>query len=188
MLELAIARTLYERFPGFDEGRMAKIRSHVVSRASCAVVAEELGLGERLRTNPAALPGEEIERLAINRNVLAALLEAALAAVYLEHGFEQVEPAIVAAFESLIEFALTNQFDPKTELQEVLARSGRSVTYALLEAVGPSHDKTFTAAALIDGKEAGVGRGSSKKEAEQIAAQKALVQLAAEVVGVGDQG
>ena len=48
MLELAIAHTLYDRFPDFTEGRMAKLRSHVVSRASCAVVARELGLGERL--------------------------------------------------------------------------------------------------------------------------------------------
>src|SRR4051812_30547529 len=46
VLELAIARALYERYPDFSEGRMAKIRSHVVSRASCAVVARELGLGQ----------------------------------------------------------------------------------------------------------------------------------------------
>src|SRR5258707_8768991 len=49
VLELAIARRLYDRFPDFEEGQMAKIRSHVVSRASCAVIAERLGLGERLR-------------------------------------------------------------------------------------------------------------------------------------------
>src|SRR3954466_10949404 len=48
VLELAIARALFDRFPDFSEGRMAKIRSHVVSRASCAVVARGLGLGERL--------------------------------------------------------------------------------------------------------------------------------------------
>ena len=100
-----------------------------------------------------------------------------MAAVYLEHGFEAVEPAIVAAFDSVIEFALTNQVDAKTELQEVLAQTGRSVAYALLDAVGPAHDKVFTAAVLIDGEEAGVGRGSSKKEAEQIAAQEALARL-----------
>jgi ribonuclease-3 len=177
VLELAIARTLYDRFPEFNEGRLAKIRSHVVSRVSCAVVAERLGLGERLRGSPTAVAGEEVERLARNRNVLAALLEAALAAIYLEHGFEQVQHAIVEAFDSVIQFALTNQVDAKTELQELLARTGRSVTYALVEAVGPAHDTTFTAAVLIDGEEAGVGRGPSKKEAEQVAAQAALVRL-----------
>jgi ribonuclease-3 len=156
---------------------MAKIRSHVVSRASCAVIAEKLGLGERLRESPGASGGEEIDRLARNRNVLAALLEAAMAAIYLEHGFEAVEPAIVAAFDSVIEFALTNQVDAKTELQELLAQTGRTVSYSLLEAVGPAHDKRFTAAVLVDGEEAGVGRGSSKKEAEQIAAQEALARF-----------
>ena len=49
VLELAIARALYERYPDFSEGRMAKIRSHVVSRASCAVVSRELGLGQPAR-------------------------------------------------------------------------------------------------------------------------------------------
>ena len=158
---------------------MAKIRSHVVSRASCAVIAEELGLGERLGASLGAPAGDELGRLAANRNVLAAVLEAAMAAIYLEHGFELVEPAIVAAFDSVIEFTLVNQVDPKTELQELLARTGRSASYTLVDAVGPAHEKMFTAAVLIDGEEAGVGRGSSKKEAEQLAAQEALAQLSA---------
>jgi ribonuclease III len=180
VLELALAHELYERFPDFDEGQMAKIRSHVVSRASCAVVARELGLGERLLEAGADAAGDELVRLAANRNVLAAVLESVLAAVYLEHGFEAVAPSIVAAFEPRIQFALTNQVDHKTELQETLARSGRSVSYALLDADGPPHARVFTSAAVIDGEEAGVGRGSSKKAAEQKAAQEALVRLALE--------
>jgi ribonuclease III len=177
VLELALAHELYHRFPDFDEGQMAKIRSHVVSRASCAVVAHELGLGDRLIETAAESGGGELTRLAGNRNVLAAVLEAALAALYLEHGFEPIRRAIVAAFESRIEFALTNQVDHKTELQETLARSGRSVTYALLNAEGPPHNRLFTSAAIIDGEEAGVGRGSSKKAAEQNAAKEALFRL-----------
>jgi ribonuclease-3 len=178
VLELALAHELYDRFPDFNEGQMAKIRSHVVSRASCAVVARELGLGERLIETAADSAGGELARLAGNRNVLAAVLEAALAALYLEHGFEAIAPAIVGAFESRIDFALTNQVDHKTELQETLARSGRSVSYALLNADGPPHNRTFTSAAIIDGEEAGVGRGSSKKAAEQDAAKEALLRLA----------
>ncbi|MBV8079336.1 MAG: ribonuclease III [Actinobacteria bacterium] len=177
VLELAIARELYDRFPDFNEGRMAKIRSHVVSRASCAVIARDLELGDRLRANAAVLPAEELDRLATNRNVLAALLEAALAALFLEHGFEAIEHAVVDAFTSRIEYALTNMVDAKTELQEALARSGRTVSYLLVDAEGPPHDRTFTAAAVVDGEEAGVGRGSSKKEAEQRAAQEALARL-----------
>jgi ribonuclease III len=175
VLELAIARTLYDRFPEFNEGRMAKIRSHVVSRASCAIVSRELGLGERLREGVAQ--ADEVDKLARNRNVLAALLEAALAALFLEHGFESIESAIVQAFESRIEYTLTHQVDHKTELQETLARAGRSVMYVLLQVEGPPHDRMFTAAAVIDGEETGVGRGSSKKEAEQLAAQEALGRL-----------
>jgi ribonuclease III len=156
---------------------MAKIRSHVVSRASCAVVAGELGLGARLIETAADAGGGELARLAGNRNVLAAVLEAALAALYLEHGFGPIAPSIVAAFESRIDFALTNQVDHKTELQETLARTGRSVSYALLNAEGPPHNRVFTSAAVIDGEEAGVGRGSSKKAAEQNAAREALARL-----------
>jgi dsRNA-specific ribonuclease len=74
VLELAVAHELYERYPDFSEGRLAKIRSHVVSRASCAVVARELDLGRRLLQHNEGLQADELERLAKNRNVLAALL------------------------------------------------------------------------------------------------------------------
>jgi ribonuclease III len=176
VLELAIARTLYDRFPEFSEGRMAKVRSHVVSRASCAVVARELGLGERLREQE-GLPVEEVARLSRNRNVLAALLEAVLGALFLEHGFSAIEEAIVAAFASRIEYALTTHVDHKTELQEALARSGRQVSYAVLAAEGPPHERHFTCAAMVDGEQLGMGEGNSKKAAEQEAAREALSKI-----------
>ena len=174
MLELAIAHELYSSYPDFSEGRLAKIRSHVVSRASCAVVARELDLGARLLGQGGELQAGELERLAKNRNVLAALLEAALAALFLEHGFEPIESAIVDAFDPQIEFALTSHVDHKTELQERLARSGRSVTYTVVNVEGPPHDRTFTAAAVIDDEVVGMGSGRSKKDAEQAAAEQAL--------------
>ncbi|HEX3807905.1 MAG TPA: ribonuclease III [Gaiellaceae bacterium] len=177
VLELAVARTLYDRFPDFSEGRMAKVRSHVVSRASCAVVSRELGLGDRLLLEAAGLPPADVERLARNRNVLAALLEAAIAAVYLEHGFEAIEPAIVDAFDPRIEYALTTHVDHKTELQERLARMGRTVSYTTLNVEGPPHDRSFTAAAIVDAEVVGTGVGRSKKDAEQAAAQEALAAL-----------
>ena len=178
VLELAIARALYERYPDSSEGGMAKIRSHVVSRASCAVVAREIGLGKRLAEKGAELaPPEELERLARNRNVLAALLEASLAALYLQHGFEPIREAVVAAFDGRINYALTTHVDHKTELQEELARQGRQVAYNVLDVQGPPHGRTFTCAAMIDGEEAGVGTGRSKKDAEQAAAGKALARL-----------
>jgi ribonuclease-3 len=177
VLELAVARALYDRFPDFSEGRMAKIRSHVVSRASCAEVARELGLGERLKAEAADIPSDDVARLAENRNVLAALLEAAIAAVYLEHGFEAVEPAVVEVFDPRIEFALTTHVDHKTELQEQLARSGRTVSYTTLKVEGPPHERSFTAAAIVDGEVLGTGVGTSKKDAEQQAARETLEAL-----------
>jgi ribonuclease-3 len=181
VLELAVARELYERYPDFSEGQLAKIRSHVVSRASCAVVARELGLGRKMAERGGeSVPQEELERLSGNRNVLAALLEAALGALFLEHGFEEIEDAVIAAFQDRIEYARTSYVDHKTELQEVLARLGRSVSYSVLDVEGPPHDRTFTCAAVIDGEELGVGKGPSKKAAEQEAARQALAKLAAE--------
>jgi ribonuclease-3 len=178
VLELAIARALYASHPDFSEGRLAKIRSHVVSRQSCAVVSRELELGTRLlESGVNALPPDELQRLVRNRNVLAALLEAALGALFLEHGFEPIEKAIVAAFSGRIEYTLTTFVDHKTELQEALARQGKSVKYEVLETEGPPHDRRFTSAALIDGKKLGVGSGASKKAAEQEAAKKALAKL-----------
>ena len=178
VLELAVAGELYSRYPDFSEGRLAKIRSHVVSRASCAVVARELDLGGRMAERAVSVPKEELDRLARNRNVLAALLEAALGALFLEYGFEPIEEAVVDAFAGRIEYALTSYVDHKTELQEVLARLGSAVTYTVLDVEGPPHDRRFTCAALIDGEEAGVGRGPSKKAAEQEAAREALAKLA----------
>jgi ribonuclease-3 len=177
VLELAIARELYESYPDFSEGRLAKVRSHVVSRASCAVVARQLKLGDRLSERAVDIPGDELHRLAHNRNVLAALLEAALAALFLEHGFQRVEQPIVKAFAGRIEYALTSHVDYKTELQEALARRGQSVNYAVLDVEGPPHDRRFRCAAVIDGEQLGVGSGESKKAAEQEAAKEALAKL-----------
>jgi ribonuclease III len=180
VLELAVARTLYERFPEFSEGRLAKIRSHVVSRQSCAKVARVLELGPMLASRGGrALPDEELGRLVANTNVLAALLEAALAAAFLEWGFAEVEPAIVGAFSEQIDYAATQHVDHKTELQETVARQHRQVSYSVLEVDGPAHDRTFTCAVSIDGEQVGVGIGRSKKEAEQAAAQQALEAQAA---------
>ena len=179
MLELAIAKELYDRYPDASEGRLAKIRSHVVSRASCAVVARELGLGERMADRAVSVPQDELTRLSRNRNVLAALLEAALGALFLEYGFEQIEDSVVAAFVGRIEYALTTHVDHKTELQEALARQGRSVRYEVLEVAGPPHDRSFTSAAVVDGEALGRGGGRSKKAAEQEAAREALARLGA---------
>jgi ribonuclease-3 len=177
VLGLAIARELYERFPDFQEGRLAKIRAHVVSRQSCAVVGQQLKLGELLAAHAETSDGDELKRLAANRNVLAALVEATLGALYLEHGFEPMRAAVVDAFADQIDYAVQGHVDFKTELQEELARRGLTVSYSVLAVEGPPHDRRFTCAAVIDGEEAGVGTGESKKAAEQVAAGEALERI-----------
>ena len=178
MLELAIARELYERYPDFSEGRLAKIRSHVVSRASCAVVARELGLGERLAER-ARRPFRRTSstRLSRNRNVLAALLEAALGALFLEHGFEQIEKAVVAAFAGRIEYALNDARRPQDRAAGGAGALGQSVVVLRARGRGAAARPHVHCAAVIDGEEAGVGRGPSKKDAEQEAAREALAKL-----------
>ena len=184
MLGLAIAEELYARFPNEAEGRLAKIRAHVVSRHSCAIVGKRLGLGELFASHAGSVDPDELRRLAANRNVLAALVEACLGALYIEHGFETIRGPIVAAFHERIEYALEGHVDYKTELQEELARRGLAVSYSVVTVDGPPHDRSFTCAATIEGEVVGTGKGPSKKAAEQFAAREALEKLEAG----GEQG
>jgi ribonuclease-3 len=151
----------------------------VVSRQSCAIVGTRLGLGELFAGHAGSVDSDELRRLAANRNVLAALVEACLGALYLEHGFETIRAPIVDSFQERIDYALEGHVDYKTELQEELARRGLAVAYTVLGVDGPPHDRSFTCAATIEGEVVGTGRGTSKKAAEQIAAREALETLAA---------
>jgi len=146
-------------------------------------VAKELDLGRRLVARAHDVPEAELQRLSRSKNVLAAVLEAAIAATYLEHGFEEVESAVVSAFGERIDFARTSHVDNKTELQEALARSGKQVQYHVLTVEGPPHDRRFVCAAMIDGQQLGIGRGSTKKAAEQEAAHQVLAAMGIEPEG-----
>ena len=172
MLGFVVARALYDRYPEFTEGQLSKIRAHVVSRRSCAVVAAEIGLDRRLEEQ-----GEVTDDLRRSSNVMAALMEAVLAAVYLEHGLEHIAAAVVDAFDDRIEEALTEPVDNKTLLQEELAKQGKRVEYVTLATEGPPHNRTFVCAAVIDRQQVGAGRGRTKKDAEQEAARAALDHL-----------
>jgi ribonuclease-3 len=177
VLGLAIAQELYERFPEHSEGQLAKVRAHVVSRQSCAVVGRRLELGRLFVAHAGEVDEKELRRLSSNKNILAALVEACLGALYLEHGFEPIRDPILEAFRDRIDYALEEYVDFKTELQEELARRGLSVSYTVLEVEGPPHERRFTCAANIDGEEVGVGVGDSKKAAEQAAARETLRKL-----------
>ena len=170
VLGLAIAGELYERFPDRPEGDLARIRAHVVSR--------ELDLAADLRREGSRRGfADDAEALAGSDAVLAAIVESAIGAVYLEFGFEAVRPAIVDMFAGRVEYALERYVDYKTVLQEELARRAASVTYRLTDTSGPPHRRVFTTAAWVGEVELGQGSGSSKKVSEQAAAREALANL-----------
>jgi ribonuclease III len=172
VLGLVVARALFDRYPQAAEGELSQLRSAVVSRRSCAAVARVIGLDRMF-----AEQFELTEDLRRSDNVLAALIESAIAALVLEHGLDAVAPAVLAAFEGQIEEALHAPGDFKTRLQEEAAKSGRRVTYSVVEVEGPAHDRLFTCEALVAGVPRGLGTGRSKKEAQQAAAAEALAAL-----------
>jgi ribonuclease III len=172
VLGFVVARALYDRYPNFSEGQLSKIRAHVVSRRSCAVVAIEIGLDRRLDES-----GQIPDDLRRSTNVLAALMEALLAALYLERGLQELAGPVMEAFEPRIQEALTESVDQKTTLQEELAKRGQRVEYVTLATDGPPHDRTFACAAVVNGEQVGMGSGRTKKDAEQQAARMALEQL-----------
>ena len=137
------------------------------------MVAAEIGLDRRLEAR-----GQIPDDLRRSGNVLAALMEAVLAALYLEYGLDTIAEPVVAVFEQRIVEALNEDVDNKTALQEELARRGRRVEYVTLGTEGPPHDRTFRCAAVVDGEQVGTGIGRTKKDAEQAAAGEALVRLA----------
>jgi ribonuclease III len=167
-----VARALYERHPDVAEGALSRFRSSVVSRKACAAVAREIGLDRMF-----AEQFELTDDLRRSDNVVAALTEAAIAALVLEHGIEAVAGAVLEAFEHQIELAEQAPVDHKTLLQEEAAKGGLKVSYGVILAEGPAHERVFTCEAIVDGKRLGTGSGRSKKEAQQAAAAEALAAL-----------
>ena len=178
VLSLCVTTELYRRFPAVAEGHLARLRAYIVSRATCARVAADLGLGKLLREHAGvARDAGDVAQLQTNQNVLADLTEALIGAVYLTFGFEAVRPAVVEAFEAHIRYAEESYIDHKTELQEHLARVGQAVDYRVVGYSGPPHSREFEIEARVDGEALGHGYGTSKKRAEQEAAAEALHEL-----------
>ena len=177
MLNIAVSRTLFPRFPHSTAGRLTKIRAQTVSRRACVDVARAVGVPARMRA--AAPPGYEhqVRRLVGAESVLAEAVEAGIGACLLEHGFERTATAVADAFEPQIERAIGSVHDFKSELQERLARRGEIVAYRVVNEEGPPHDRMFETVAEVAGEELGSGSGRSKKESEQEAARAALGEL-----------
>jgi ribonuclease-3 len=174
VLSLAVSDHLFPRFERYGAGRLTKVRAQAVSGASCARVAQDLGVPERLREGAPAATGRSVEMLVESERVLASVCEALIGAAYLCFGIERTAPAVVASFAEEIDDALEHPVDYKSVLQERLARRAEVVAYRIASAEGPPHDRSFVAVAQVGGQEVGRGEGKTKKSAEQEAALQAL--------------
>jgi ribonuclease III len=179
VLGLSVASDLSLRFPDVDSGGLTKIHNQAVSGVSCAEVGRLLGVPEMLRGAepsdvPAAIPAEV---LLGGERPLPEATEALIGACFVAFGFERTAAAVAAAFEPRIEHATETRIDFKSALQELLARRGARVTYEVIAAAGPPHQRTFEVAATVNSEWIGEGVGRSKKAAEQAAAEQALKRL-----------
>jgi ribonuclease-3 len=179
VLALAVSAHLYPRLnPNrFGAGRLTKIRAQAVSGRSCRAVAERLGIPDRLLAAAPRHATSSAEALVGAERVLASVIEAVIGACFLQFGYDTTAGAVVEAFAPEIEDALVHLVDFKSALQELLARRGTLVEYDVVEEEGPPHDRVFSVSARVGGEEIARGRGRSKKDAEQEAAQAALVAL-----------
>jgi ribonuclease-3 len=178
VLALAVAADLHERFREVDAGGLTKIHNHAVSGVSCAVVGRELGVPAMLtEADPRAEEAIPAEVLLEGSRPLPEVTEALIGACFLAFGFERVAAAVAAAFAPHIEHAKDAPVDPKSALQELLARRRARVSYAVIAESGPAHRRIFEVEAVVDEERVGTGAGRSKKSAEQMAAEQALERL-----------
>jgi ribonuclease-3 len=176
VLGLAMASTLYRRYPESGEGDLARLKAFAVSRATCAEVAEQLGVWDLMAAEiPASSPSRR--ETARSRATIGNALEALIGAVFLTYGFEQTRMAVVDAFEERIAYSATGHVDHKTALQELLAPRGLHPEYRLAAETGPAHARVFSSEVSIGGTVRGRGTGTTIKMSEQAAAKEALASL-----------
>jgi ribonuclease-3 len=176
VLQLALTRELYDRFPAFGEGPLTKARAKLVNRRSLAERARQLGLGRHLILSR----GEVISGGRERPSALADTFEALLGAIFLDGGFETARNFILSQFLSAVGelTAIPILENPKGELQELLQSfSSEAPRYHVVSATGPDHDRVFECTVRHDGIELARGRGKSKKSAESEAALAALKKL-----------
>ena len=174
VLGWAIADIVYHRYD-VAEGQLTDLRKSVVNAIALAEVAHELDLGRHILLGR----GEAAAGGADKPSILSDAFEAVLGAVYLDGGAEaakaMVERLVVPRMPETADSL--DQFDQKTQLQELSARAGRGAPVYEVTSRGPDHAKSFHARVLIDGAVVGEGDGRSKKAAEQAAATEACRHL-----------
>lgn len=175
ILGYVTAEFLYNYVPAIPEGRMTRLRAELVCEASLHKVAQSLGFGEYLRLGR----GEECTGGRERVSVLADTVEAVIAAMYIDGGLEPARSFILNVVLKDAQIGQEHRFaDYKTELQELIQQHNeRTISYEQVKEEGPDHCKLFTFRVMINGEKAGEGSGHTKKEAEQMAACRALESL-----------
>ncbi len=178
VLGLVVTDALYRAHPELPEGQLAKLRAAVVNSRALAGVARGLDLGAWLRLGR----GEESTGGREKASILADCLEAVIGAVYLDLGLAGAATLVRRLFDPLLSRSarLGAGLDWKTSLQELAARRELGVPEYQVADAGPDHAKTFTAVVLLAGSPQGAGEGTTKKEAEQRAAEMAWAALQAD--------
>ena len=176
VLQLALTRELYERFPDFDEGPLTKARAKLVNRRTLGTHGRALGLGQHLVLSR----GEEAHGGRERSSALADACEAVIGAIFLDGGYEAAREFILREFSAgLSDLGVIPTLEnPKGELQEFLqARSPEAPRYHVVATSGPDHDRVFECTVHHAGVELARGAGKSKTAAESEAALAALKKL-----------
>jgi ribonuclease-3 len=175
ILGMVICQTLFERFPDYLEGNLTKMKSMLVSREMCAQVANGLGLQQFLKVGKGMASSK-----ALSGSLAAGLLEAIIAAIYIDGGLAAAKNFILRTFDPFIEQASTEQAHGnfKSLLQQYTQEQFNTIpTYVMLDEKGPDHNKCFELEVIIEERHFPSAWGTNKKEAEQKAAFNALVEL-----------
>ena len=176
VLELAVSRYLYFELPEVDEGKLTRIRAALVREESLNRAAHRIGLGAFIRLSV----GEERSGGREKPSILSDVMEAVLAAVYLDAGFDEAVRIIgMVLGEELRPEVLKDHLDAKSRLQELMQRDGRMPSYDYLSMEGPPHAPVFAYRVMDGDQELGRGSGTSKQNAQQAAARDALKRMGA---------
>ena len=174
ILGMVVAEYLYKNFPDRPEGELTRMRADMVCETSLAEVAAKLDLGKHLLLGH----GEEQGNGRTRASTLADAVESILAACFLDGGMAAAEGIIRKFILCNVPVGKLHNTDYKTALQELVQQKKNQVlTYTLVGESGPDHDKEFFVEVSLNGRTVGKGSGSSKKRAEQAAAQAAIEAL-----------
>ena len=173
VLNMLTSEFLQNMHPKYSEGKLTKLRANYVCQSALIVYSHENNLDKYIRLN--------LEDNAISDNevisITADIFESFLGAIYLDQGIEKAKEFLTLTVFPYIESKTVFFYDYKSTIKEYGDAEDVEVSYELLEEHGAPHDKTFVMRILIDGVDYGHGVGKSKKEAEQLAACKAIDKL-----------